>query len=489
MATCRRLLDSPPLQIFALALALRLLVAVLTANLYDPDEFVYLTLARAVAHGAVPYRDFVFFHPPGFLIILRALNPLITLWWPSARIAGMLVDSLTAVVVWRLGRQLYGRKEALAAGLIYAANPVAMITSVRVLQEPYVTFAGVAALTLLLARRSVWSAAGAGILVGIAVWIKYPALIFLGAGMLANPRRVLPLVAAAAATIALLFAPEAALFHRFWSDTVLWQLSRPAGAFSDRLRITVSFLVLANPLVLFAWRERRWFLWFGYAAGAVFLLASHTYYHYFLLSVPFAALLGAPVAVRVLRVIRNRYWVDRLRAASAGLAIANRHYDTQWGVGTRWSAGDSGLTERGLRISRREIAAAALALATLWGAGVGLAGPGTTLVSSAALSTVAPVARYLDRLSHPGQAILGDRFEYAFLAGRVPYDDYYWNLVRSIRPRHLEADLDARAVVRTGGEWQSFPPGLVHYLSRHYPHFHVGTATVWDVARRRDHEG
>src|SRR5579875_1286831 len=242
MATCRRLLDSAPFQLFVLALALRLLVAALTANLYDPDEFVYLTLARAVAHGAVPYRDFAFFHPPGMLVILRLLNPLVSLWWPAARIVGMVVDSLTAVLVWRLGLQVYGRREALAAGILYAANPVALITSVRVLQEPYLTFAGVAALTVLLTRRSVWAAAGAGILIGVAVWIKYPALIFLGVGLLAMPRRFLPLLAAASATGILLFAPEAALYHRFWSDTVLWQLSRSPAAFTDRLRVTIVFL-------------------------------------------------------------------------------------------------------------------------------------------------------------------------------------------------------------------------------------------------------
>src|SRR5881409_445718 len=64
------------LLIFALALGFRLLFAGIVSDTYDYDEFVVLLLARDFAHGAVPYRDFIFFHPPGILVLLRLIQPL-----------------------------------------------------------------------------------------------------------------------------------------------------------------------------------------------------------------------------------------------------------------------------------------------------------------------------------------------------------------------------------------------------------------------------
>ena len=76
------------LGVFLAALSLRLLFGRLVGDTYDYDEFVLLLLARDFAHGAVPYRDFMFFHPPGVLVILSVLHPLVSLWWPIARKRG-----------------------------------------------------------------------------------------------------------------------------------------------------------------------------------------------------------------------------------------------------------------------------------------------------------------------------------------------------------------------------------------------------------------
>src|SRR5437764_9445782 len=96
--------------VLGVALGLRLIFAALTADSYDPDEFVVLALSRDFAHGAVPYRDFAFFHPPGILVLFRLLQPIITGWWPAGRLVTLAVDSLTAVIVWRTGLLLFGRR-------------------------------------------------------------------------------------------------------------------------------------------------------------------------------------------------------------------------------------------------------------------------------------------------------------------------------------------------------------------------------------------
>src|SRR5690348_12893218 len=98
---------APALGVFALALCLRLVFGLLIYDTYDYDEFVLLLLARDFAHGSVPYTGFMFFHPPGALVLLRGLEPLITMWWPAARFAMETVDSITAALVWWIGCRVF----------------------------------------------------------------------------------------------------------------------------------------------------------------------------------------------------------------------------------------------------------------------------------------------------------------------------------------------------------------------------------------------
>src|SRR5438270_10824334 len=84
----------------AVALFLRLAFALVVSDTYDYDEFVILQLARDFSHGSVPYRDFMFFHPPGALYIFRVLQPATDLWWPLGRVFTLLLDTATAALVW-----------------------------------------------------------------------------------------------------------------------------------------------------------------------------------------------------------------------------------------------------------------------------------------------------------------------------------------------------------------------------------------------------
>ncbi|HLJ69143.1 MAG TPA: hypothetical protein VKX16_17450, partial [Chloroflexota bacterium] len=163
----------------AVALVLRLVFMAFSANTYDYDEFVLLQLAREVAGGALPYHDFMFFHPPGALLLLRALEPLTSWWWPAGRVLLALADSVTAVFVWMAGATIWDRRAALASGLLYSAMPLTLVSATRVGQDPLITIVGFGGLLLLLRQPSVLAGATAGVLLGLAVWTKYPALYFL----------------------------------------------------------------------------------------------------------------------------------------------------------------------------------------------------------------------------------------------------------------------------------------------------------------------
>lgn len=422
------------------ALVLRLVFMGLTADAYDPDEFVVLALARAAAHGGTPYRDFTFFHPPGVLMLFRAVQPVVGAWWPAGRMLVSVIDSVTALLVWRIGTLLYSRREALAAGLLYAVSPIPLLAAVRIGQDTLITALGTAGLLLLLSRRQQMGPLLAGICLGVAFWIKYPALLFLPIYVLAAPRRIGSVVAGALAATALLFAPLLADLHALWAQTVTWQLTRPHDALLRRAAAVFSFWLLLNPLavVALAWR-RRYPVWLltGFGAGILFLFGAEAYYHYFVPVGPFAALLGAPVFLWLLE-----------------------------------------------RVPRLVVAGAALLLAA-WATALNI-GPVEAGLGALRLSAVRPTIQLLDHLTPRHARLVSDEFEYGYLAQRAPATDYFWDMSNVARTATLQRSLrGAAAVVVTRGNVPAYPRGFLDYLEdRGYVAVRTGTATVWLLSER-----
>lgn len=429
--------------VFGLALALRLLASALLADTYDADEFVVLSLSHRFSHGAVPYRDFMFFHPPGILVFLRLLDPLINLWWPAGRLIEVLVDSITATLVWRIGRNLYGRREAFAAGVLYALSPVAFISGARILQDPLMTSLGLAGLVLMLTRRSCGAAVMAGVFLGAAVWFKYPALVLLPIYALASPRRVVPCLVGVVGSELLLFAPFLPEAQALWTQTISWQLfHRTATSLDSRVGATLLFWLIANPIAVVAlFRLRKpvpmWLLG-GFGTGALFLFAAQVHYHYFVPVVPFAALLAAPLLVSAWR-----FRVSRVAGGILTLAI----------IGV--------IAMVGFR-------------------------PTADLARGTRFSTISPAIDLLRQATKPHDVILADRLEYAYLTHRQPAA-YFWNMREVVGLTYLTRQLrGARAIIVTRDLGKpSYPVGVAPYLNAGYVRHETRGATVWLTSVRR----
>jgi alpha-1,2-mannosyltransferase len=118
------------------------------------DDGVYYTASDALTFGRVPYRDFVLLHPPGILIVLApfALLGRVTsdpVGMAAARVAFMLIGALNAVLVTVLADR-WGRKAAIASGVIYACWLPAVYAEQSTLLEPLGGTALLVALLLLL---------------------------------------------------------------------------------------------------------------------------------------------------------------------------------------------------------------------------------------------------------------------------------------------------------------------------------------------------
>jgi hypothetical protein len=419
------------------ALALRLIVMALTADTYDYDEFVVLLLARDFAHGAAPYHDFMFFHPPGILVMLRALEPLTSLWWPLARLVMVLLDTATALLVWRIGAMQWGRRAGLAAGLLYALNPLALIAAVRVGQDPVVSLLGMLGLYLVLSRPGWTGAVLAGICLGAAISVKYPAIYFLPVYALAAWRRMPAVLLAGAAALAVLLLPFHAAWVQLYDQTIAFQRTRWLMATDLRVQTTALFWLAANILAVPAVIRRPRPLWLtaGFALGVLFVLTPQVYYHYFVVVIPFGALAG-------------------------GRLLADLP-----------------------RLSLPVVAACGLALAVAWGVLIQRGGSSPLYVTAAHLSAIAPTVHLLDRRTTTAEAVLADRFEYAYLARRRALAHYFWNVGVLVGPRYLERRLPARAaVVLSYGASSGYPPGFVRYLDARYPRINTGATTIWLLA-------
>jgi 4-amino-4-deoxy-L-arabinose transferase-like glycosyltransferase len=110
------------------------------------DEGVYFSAAALVARGVVPYRDFVFIHPPGILI---GLAPVVWLGhhffayddhFLMLRAVAGLIGAVNVALVGRLTYRSGGLAAAVAAMLLYATFPPAVIDEGRLLLEPFMTF-------------------------------------------------------------------------------------------------------------------------------------------------------------------------------------------------------------------------------------------------------------------------------------------------------------------------------------------------------------
>lgn len=304
---------------------------VLGGGEYDPSV-MYLAAARFV-HGELPYRDFVFLHPPGVLLGLA----------PSVWLGGLIGDSaglaLARALVVLLGLvntglvahllRPYGRGSVILGAGLYAGWSALAYTEQQPLLEPILVTALLIALVLLRSDAR-WSAAIMGLILGVATMVKvwaaldiiYLAVVVLVArGGLALVRFVTGVVVGGCALGLPFFlaAPGA-----MWEMLVVTQLTREneGVAFTERVAMfgpapylnhPVYVAVMAGALVAAmalaailavrgvfhrsgALERAEPALWGGLALlhGAVMLLTASFYDHYAMfVAAPLTLVLGA----------------------------------------------------------------------------------------------------------------------------------------------------------------------------------------------------
>jgi alpha-1,2-mannosyltransferase len=243
------------------------------------DDGVNFGAALGLVHGELPYRDFLWLHPPGIGLALAPFAALSLLIgepaaFVAARIGWMVVGAVNALLVARL-LQPAGWAGAVFGGLVYALFWPAIVAEQTVRLEAVATTCLLIALILLSSARTATRASVivlAGTLLGLAaatkMWGVVPLVIL--AGWLwsqAGIRRAALLVAGAVASCAAICLPFfLAAPGAMWQMVVLNQLARQRPVSVDQRLIEITGL---GPI---AAGGMRWVLLVGLAVlilGAV----------------------------------------------------------------------------------------------------------------------------------------------------------------------------------------------------------------------------
>lgn len=242
-----------------------------------PDEGVYFGAAWLLRDGILPYRDYVFAHLPGSLLLLQPAASMVSLWQNNAqallaaRAIAACSDGITAGLVYLIARHLVQRPGALLAGFVYAADALAVEYSRAVmlepLQAPWLALGALGVCATLRGRRFGFAA---GVCLAIGVSVKISGVVVVAAAVLAllleaRRRDLLALLAGVALGTAALYGwLFVAAGDELLRQTLLLQLLRPRDAggqlrflLGDRRMLFTAATMLLGTLALAAQAWRR----------------------------------------------------------------------------------------------------------------------------------------------------------------------------------------------------------------------------------------
>ncbi len=270
----------------------------------DFDDGVYFAASALFSDGLLPYRDFVFVHPPGIVLFLLPASALAgtipaSAAFSLARWLATAVGAANIALSARLGYRSAGAIGAIAAAMLYAAFPEIASYERNPYLEPVLNLACLATANLWLSsrveRQPRWAVA-AGLCLAFAFSVKLWAAVWAVACLASAPgrRAVGWLAVGGALGMAVFVLPFAAAApEAFLEQTVAFHLWRPpdgASLLAERIisivRLTAVIAALAAVGLIWqlavrtpspAWRSARFF-GTAWVLLLVAFLASRTYW-------------------------------------------------------------------------------------------------------------------------------------------------------------------------------------------------------------------
>ena len=197
------------------------------------DESVYFLGAQHLWSGSLPYRDFVFVHPPGLLV---GLGPAawLAIWTGDATallvaqvVVALIGAACAGLVVTLLLR--YGVMAAVFGGGLYAVWSATVLAETAVLMEPVLNLLVLIALVLLRRRRCAAAGVALGLALTVKLWAIVPLVVLAVWVAVRYGRRRMARFALGAVGAALVVTLPffVAAPGRMWTDVIAFQAGRP----------------------------------------------------------------------------------------------------------------------------------------------------------------------------------------------------------------------------------------------------------------------
>jgi hypothetical protein len=207
------------------------------------DDGVYFSASALLVRGILPYRDFVFVHPPGLLYLLSLVSWIAdpATGYVAARFLTMLVGGANIVLAGMIAMRAGGPVAGVVAAVLYAFYPDAVTAERTSYLEPFLNLDCLATAWFWLrdeeqqTPKRAWLA---GAVAGFACAIKFWGGIWVLAALIAAPRanlrqRLRFLGGATLAGLLLLLPLALPAPAAFLEQTLTFQLSRPPDGTLD----------------------------------------------------------------------------------------------------------------------------------------------------------------------------------------------------------------------------------------------------------------
>lgn len=209
----------------------------------DYDDGVYFSSSALLLRGVLPYRDFVFVHPPGILYFYALVSWLThpAKAFAAARVLACIVGAINTFLVGRIVARRCGTFGAIVAAALYATFPDAVVAERSVYLEPVLNLACLASAWVWLDdRREQSRGTLAGVLNGAACGVKFLGGIWVIAALCSTRRGrffadALRFIAAGAVTGVILLAIAFADIQGFARQTLWFQVVRPPDGTIDKI--------------------------------------------------------------------------------------------------------------------------------------------------------------------------------------------------------------------------------------------------------------
>ena len=210
-------------------------------NGYGFDGGVYLGAATRLAHGTLPYKDFVFVQPPGVLLLLSPIS--VASWFFGTGfevVAGRLLDFVLIGLACGLGTALlqrFGSLAAIAGGSFFALVGVTASVATQFKLEPPLIAALFAMLLVVFdgaeriagRRRLLIGGLLGGVAVSLKLWALVPVAILLAVVVWRQRNALRPFLLGLVTSLGVTTLPFALASPRgFWRDVVVAQVGRSA---------------------------------------------------------------------------------------------------------------------------------------------------------------------------------------------------------------------------------------------------------------------